>query len=238
MIINDMPSNQDKAFALSYLAFYASESNPKATLPWLNEAMNISTKINNDKLWYWVYARYANTLSILGQTEEALQYYQISNQHAVKASYEWGRVQNLTHIANIYFSWGNYEKAFEYAYANLQAREDKETNFGLGFAHYHLGYLYYNIEDYPEAFYHFSKAATIYKEINLNEYAGLMIQEKAKILVAQNKLDSALVLSGQAMKLFEQSEDKSFKGKLHRDIGNIYFLKEDYTLALSNFFTA
>ncbi len=232
LILDNIPQDEFAAFTLSYLAFYSKDKNLDLANQYLESAINIAQRYESPKLWYWIYRHQGFLYKTAKKHEEALQSFNQSNGYAISLNFEKGRIINLVHFAQISVELNNYEKAFEYAFLNLQARESLPPDFGSGFAHQHLGDLFYNIEDYQEATEQYSKAQEIYRQIEDETYEAFMIEKKAAVFISLNLLDSALLLANQAKFSFNEIGNQHFLSLVNQRIGAIHFQKKEYATAL------
>jgi len=233
LILDKIPEDKYTAFALSYMAFHIKHINTQLANQYIASAMRIAKQYDEPKLWYWVYRHQGFVNKINSKYEEALENFERSNEYAATLkNYERGRIINLIHFAECYQFLQNFEKSFEYAYLNLQAREALPLEFGSAYAYQYLGELFSAIHDFPEAFKVYSKAQEIYKKVGSKSYEAYMINVKSITLIHLNLLDSALVLANQAKLSFLEIGDDHFLSRINQHIGSIHFKKEEYSKAL------
>ncbi len=238
LLLNGIPPDEYKAFTLSYIVYHSVMKEEKLPVLQMEEALQIAEQIDKPKLWYWVYRSLAFYKKAKGDYKDAIRYFKISDEYAIKINYPLGRIRNIVHIAETYTDLKNYEKAFEYAFENLRVREGLKQNFGLGFAYYYLGELYLKIEDYSEAYSYYSKAETVYRNINHRDYTGRMLSYKANVRISQNLLDTALIYSENAIKIFREIKSDPFLGEGFMVKGEIFDLKKNYDRALNYYHLA
>jgi len=236
MLFENIPNTPSKGFALAYVGFYQLEFNAKQAMTFIMEAERIAEKINDPKLWYWVYRQKAFVTKSLGGLDDALRYFNLSNGAAISINFDRGRVINLIHLSEIHTELDNQEQAFEYAYLNLKIREDLVPEFGLGYAYYYLGDLFQTIENQQEALKYYVKAEEVYWLVRDTVYAGLMLENQADALINQQLPDSALIIAKQAEEVLKHfPNQRYFQARIEQKIGDVFLEKKDYKLAAQNY---
>ncbi|MCL2924348.1 MAG: tetratricopeptide repeat protein [Trichodesmium sp. MAG_R04] len=120
---------------------------------------------------------------------------------------------NMRALAEVYYSFGDYSISINYhklALDNLPNKNDK--NF-IAIAYQGIGNSLFKLKQYPQALENLEQALAIYKEDEKTAKVGRIYAQLGTILVAQDKLELAVVLYKKAVNINETMRSQKINRK-------------------------
>ena len=222
-------------------------TNPKDTIP-----ITFVAAANNDIGFVYDY---------LSNYPKALQYYLKCLKASESVAYQNGLISAYTNIASIYDYQHEYNKALEFNFKALELNKKMNRQYGVGICYNNIANVYYNLGRYSIALkYHKLGLETKRKIVgddlslagSLNNLGGTFIELSEMPLdslvafypqfsklsyqeIKKNLLDSAEVYLFECLPICKRLENNYALMQVYRSLGNAFYKKQEYVLALAQY---
>lgn len=155
------------------------------------------------------------------------------------------KAKALNGIGNLYYLWGDYQKAIAAHMEALHLREQCDDETGIARCYNSIGLIYDSMGSYDEAIRHYSKALNIYeKQQRLRDIAGTLNNLAAATHIKLLKSNSAASYEQvidyyqRALQISQQLKDQRGMARIFNNLGIIYQEQQLFEKALDYFFKA
>ena len=148
---------------------------------------------------------------------------------ARKGGYVKREARALAGLSGVLREQGKFDEALDVLFQALKLAEENNIPLEIARCHRRLGAVYRELENYPKALEYHKQALKKDKAINNSNGISLDHMDLANIYERLDQLDSALYHAEIALKLMDVGA--GLRPVVLLILGNIYFKKENYTLA-------
>jgi signal transduction histidine kinase len=197
-----------------------------------NEALRLSTTINNKEYIIQSTTLLGNVKDIEGDTKQAFNLYLKAYNMAVEAKIPHEIANTTIEIGKIYYNWGQYDTSLIYfnkALAIAEKNDEKQLTSSV------LTYIgkYYRVKgNFEQSMFFFQKALTIAKEINDYTQIAFTLNTEGKYYIGEGNLVSALQCYQEAYYASEKVNDKLLLADVCNHLGGLYLLTNQYEKSL------
>ena len=185
---------------------YSHEGKYSEAIEILNESIQIRLEIGDKR---GLANSYLNMNKVYTELNDSKKRFEYENK-SLQICNEIGDLQcisgRLTNIGDIYFLEGNYEKALNYQKKALSIARKIGINYRKAEIHEHLAKIYNATNRYQLAIFHIDSSLNIRYLILENEGIGNSLVLKSNILLNQTKVNDALKIANEAMKIAKKFE--------------------------------
>ncbi|TAH18053.1 MAG: hypothetical protein EAZ08_12705 [Cytophagales bacterium] len=169
----------------------------------------------------------------LGNLKQAIEY-------AIKGLQIFEEIKNLRGIAFCYLTLGNIhtseddlQKAYYYYGKALKVRQEEKDMGGIATATAMLGITLNKQEKYKEALVFMHQAKAIYFKLHNDRNVASMFNSIAKVHLATNRLDSAIIYAEQSISLAKKIGLKDVIKECYETLFKVYASEKKFTMAFS-----
>jgi CHAT domain-containing protein/Flp pilus assembly protein TadD len=173
-----------------------------------NKRLKIALEIADKQGEGNAYGNLGNAYQSLGDYQKAVEFHTKALQIDIQIGDKKGEGADYGNLGNAYQSLGDYQKAIEFQNKQLEVVLQIGDKQGEGNAYGNLGNAYEKLKQYGEALLNQQKAITTYSAIGANQdlyYAQWAI---ARILIAQEKPDLAILFYKQAVNTIQSTKER------------------------------
>ncbi len=223
------------------LSWQYSQLNPDSAEWFAMQAFTLSDSLNFTKGKARALSNLGSAMRARGQLRFALDTY-------LQALSTWGEVEDqslkriagLNHnIANVYFDFGEYNKALEYRYEALTIFESIKDGLGIAHALTAVGVTFHYQSAYDRAITHYMRSLAIYENLGNIEMVTIAISNIAEAYSDSQQFDSALFFHTKALSialdqkhLRNEATIRSEMGKTLLQLGELSEANKQLMLAL------
>lgn len=215
---------------------------PVKAKKYISEAIELSSRIQNDRYKIIAFNEHANLLNGQAQNDSAIALYKDALDLALKIDYHSGIGIALIGLGNTYLSKGNIKKAEEYHLRNIEFAEEVGDRDGAASSYNNLGNIYNETGEYTKAMQHYTLASKKNIEAGNEKNAGIAMANIGLIHQKLNNYDEAIsyyVMSDSLFKKFNFTPGRAFVlknlGVVTKNQGNLDVALTYYDAALSTY---
>lgn len=201
-------------------------------LQYSDDAIDISSKINNNQKLADAYFGKGNNLRAVFKYEDALTCFKKSLEICEKENYEALLKDVYNSVGIIYYLMAQYEKAVEYFIKHANYNKSKGEVETYGNALNNCAIVCYYIKELDRALEYFTSAAEIFEDLNLIDKQYTVKVNIGAIYYEKQIYDTALTYYNDCLQ-YREKTGTNIKGiaSLKHNIGLVYFGLEDYETA-------
>jgi adenylate cyclase len=247
-VLKTTKADASKVIILNSLANEFRNDNPDTAFCFANEALALSTRLNDtsgiaDALLYMGIASYN-----LGKYEQAFTnaskalrlYDQLLTSEKITGKLiilkQKGRVYTI--IGYIYNNQFKYPESLKNHLAALKIRKEIGDESDIAMSYNNIGVNYIYLGNYPEALKNFFGTLKIYEAIGDKKGIADVYNNIGSIYSGQGNYPVALKIFFTALKIQKEIGNKQGISTIYNNIGNIYYHQVSYPDALKNYFAA
>lgn len=217
--------------------------NPDTSLVLVDQAINLSEKINFKKGKGTALRNKGAIYYFQSNYNEALKYYFESISVFQELNNKTGISKALGNIGAVYMDQSNFPKALEYFFKALKIDEELDYKIGISRHCTNLGIVYKEQAAYSKALEYYSRALKIDEELkdksgiaaNLGNIGNVFMylgNESTDVKKRNYLYKKAINYFNEALKIDEELDDKNGIAVNLGNIGNIYNYEQEYDTAL------
>ncbi|MDE5080310.1 MAG: tetratricopeptide repeat protein, partial [Trichodesmium sp. St18_bin1] len=138
----------------------------------------------------------------------------------------------LTHLGNVYYSQGEYDKAMEYYQQSLQIAREIGNRSGEGNALGNLGNVYNSQGKYDKAMEYYQQHLQIARGIGDRSGEGNALGNLGVVYDSQGEYDKAMEYNQQHLQIAREIGHRSREGHALMGLGNVYNSQGKYDKAM------
>lgn len=206
--------------------------NFKVALDNLLHCLEIREKLNNEIQITRTYNQLANCYVNLGETDEAIKYYQKSLTINEKINYLKGISTNSLNLGNLYKDIGKFDDATKLFYKALEIDLKNNDREGLALSYSSIGNINAHTGDLYSALDFYFKALNVQEELNRNQSRAITLNNIGNVYKNLEEYDPALESYKKAYDILNSLGIKRWLSQILNNMGVIYSLKKDFNQAL------
>ncbi len=175
-----------------------------------------------------VYNRIGELYHAWGLYSEALNYYSIAYQYALKSNNQERIAQTYNNFGLIHKDKGNYDKAYTYFIKAKEIYENSKNFKNLAYTYNNIGIIYKRKHNYNKAIEYFNQSLEIKKKINDNRTIANSLSNIAECYLEQKNYDKAIECYNKAIELRINYSDNENLIRNLIDLAGIYIQKAEY----------
>ena len=195
-------------------------------------ALELSKEITYERGIGFTYNSLGNLSLIGSELDEAIKYFTLSKEYAIKTNDEGSQGNALANLGVAYNNQGNYGKAIEYYNEGLKLAEKRGNQRSISIAKLNIGLIYFHQKEYEKALDHYRQSYDIAEEQNNKMITSSALSIMGVLYRDQNKLEEAIDVYERSMVIREEIDDKRGLGDLNSNLGEIYTMQGNYKKAM------
>ncbi len=192
-------------------------------------------KATNDSQKAFLFSEKANLHYMLGEYEEADEYYSHSLEIYKKLNDLNGIAQTYLNFGALYGIRGDYEEALSSYQKSLEIAEELGDKRGIASALQGIGNVHHTKGDYEEALSSYEKSLEIAEELGDKRIISQIIHNIGIICQNRENPEEALSYYEKSLKIKEELGDRRGIAFTLHQVGNVQYDKRDYEEALSSY---
>ena len=219
--------NDDSAKVSHYLelGLELMGSDAKKSIYYLDEAIQLSSKINYKKGLASAYNAKGRAYAQQGNFKEAILSFQEALKNFHDINDKKGEANILSNLGSIYFMSGNSSKALELHFESLKISEELENKLRIGTSFNNIGTVYQkNRSTNNEALTFFKKSLEVFQGIEEKTGMATAAMNIGEVYFLESKYDSAIYFHQLALGLCDGTLDATFPltqlGEINAALGN------------------
>ncbi|HEX2788371.1 MAG TPA: tetratricopeptide repeat protein [Ignavibacteria bacterium] len=205
--------------------------NFKVALDSLLKCVEIRERLNNEIQTSRTYNQLANCFVNLGETDEAIKYYQQSLTINEKINYTKGISTNSLNLGNLYKDIGKFDDATKLFYKALEIDLKNNDKEGLALSYSSIGNLNAHTGDLYSALDFYFKALNVQEELNRNQSRAITLNNIGNVYKNLEEYDLALENYKKAYDILNSLGIKRWLSQILNNMGVIHSLKKDFNQA-------
>ena len=198
--------------------------NTTSTKGYVQRALEIAQKINDTKGIANSYANLGHYFFVIGEYEQAYEYYLQAHKQATQHKYLLLDAEMLRNMGNVLRRQKKYEAAdknFTQAMVIFKRLKDEE---GIARTLSNQGQIFYHKEDYQQAQQRFEDAIALAEKINQPLVKAQTMGRLAYVYIEQKAFDTAKKLLEKELKLVIQLKNQDLEADVQNDLGKVLIL--------------
>lgn len=172
------------------------------------------------------------SISIMGDFEKAIVYYEKGLKIFKEIDYKKGMSYSYGNIGVIYQELGNYAKAIEYQTHSLRLDEELGNKKGIASSFNNIGNIYHDQNHHEKAIEYYTKGLRLSEEIKDIDCVASCLVGLGSVYYNQKNFDKALNHFLRGLKIGEEHGFKQTMANALGNIGLIYYDQGNYAKAL------
>jgi serine phosphatase RsbU (regulator of sigma subunit) len=228
-IANQLPDKKYLVNALLYKAYtFSTLSEFDSSIATYKTGIALADKNRLLKAKGQMFTGAGNVYMTLGDYEKAIPYFM----QALQIQEAEGDKNGLSKTYNslgVLFNWeGDHRKALSYHFKGLKLKEEIRDSNAIGMSLNNLGNVYDDLGKMDSSLFYHYKSLEVRKKINDLNGMGLSYNNIANTLSKTGRTREALENYSKALELFEAREDDLNQGRTLFNIGNCYFIMQEF----------
>jgi tetratricopeptide (TPR) repeat protein len=205
-------------------------SDPYVMQSFAKQALQLAKNNGNLKEEIIAYQNLGASEIILGNYDNALRYFNLTEQKIIKADcsdVEIQEIQAKTFGSKgiIYSEKNNYSQALQNNFKALKIYEKHDKQIPLSKIYNNIGVIYRSIDDQKKALFYFLKSYTLQKAIKSSSL-GITCSNIGLIYLKGSSFEKAKKFFDESLKEFEKNPNDRGLGELYNNISQYYILKK------------
>ena len=227
-LLNTITKLNDDSIKVSHyldLGLELMGSDIKQSIYYLDEAIQLASKINYKKGLAKAYNVKGRALTQQGNFQEAILVFDQSLNEYRDIKDRTGEANILSNLGSIYFMSGNSTKALELHFESLKISEELDNKLRIGTSFNNIGTVYQkNKRTTNEALTFFKKSLEVFQGIDLKQGMATASMNIGEVYFLEAKYDSAIYFHQLALELVDGTIDATFPltqlGEINAALGN------------------
>jgi len=200
------------------LLFY----NPDSARTYINNALKLCEKENNDSLSINVYNTLGYSFELVGKLENAENAYIKVLEIALKSKNRLGEFTGNVSLGSINYYKGNYNEALRYYQIALEIAEERNDTFSIAQTYHNIGMVHDDVGNDERGLEYYKKALKVFFVMGDPEWLGVCHNSMASIFVEKKDYKKAKEFYNKAVDYFNDAEDPNGVGMVYANIGELY----------------
>ncbi len=228
-------SGVEKAKILIELGYKYRVKEPKKTVDYGNQALEIGIAVDSVLIKHKAYSNLGLGYRYLGDYDKAIEYQEKALEIAELSGKKSLIALEYNRIGIIYKRWGLYSKALEYYLKALSLREKFGSKKSIANMYNNIGNVYRKRGDLKMALEYYFKTLDIRKELDDKEGYSYILNNIGNMYSDLKNYDEALIYHRESLKVKEELGNNYGVSISYSNIGNVYLALDEYEKALENF---
>lgn len=230
--LSNSKNDTDKIDVYIKLGELQSFSNPKSSIVYFNQALQLSKKIDNYYFTAKSYKAIGNFYFDKSDYDKALYNFKLAQIHYEKSGSMVELSGAYNNIGNVYLSQNLYSKAYEFFINALKIAEKSNYLKGVSSAYNNIGLIYEERGDDKKAIDFYNKSLQIATQLNDKQGVSAVNTNIGNIYAEENRFHLATEYYLKSLKIDTELDDKYGMIICYNNIGEVYFKQGLYSKAL------
>lgn len=169
------------------------------------------------------------------QLQLASQFHQIAYNYFYALKDTGDVIGSLINLGNVYSDQGFYQSAINRYLRSIELQKEINDTEGLAVTYSNISLVFFDQEDYANTKNYLLRSLKYARKIKLDEIIATNFNTWSELLILENKLDSALLLTIQACVIAEKENLVLELANCHSNKGQIFLLRGDSDSAFAKF---
>jgi PAS domain S-box-containing protein len=225
----------EKASILLKLAHEYRVKEPRKTVDYASQALNIAIEADSIFLKHKAYSSLGLGYRYLGEYDKAIEYQERALEIATLTGEKSLIALEYNRIGIIYKKWGLYSKALEYYLKALSLREKYGSKGSIANMYNNIGNVYRKRGDLKMALEYYFKTLDIRKELDDREGYAYILNNIGNVYSDLMNYNEALIYHQESLKVKKELGNDYGVSISYSNLGNVYLAQNRFEKALENF---